>query len=127
MSKVKALTTVAELKNQIEKLSYEDKQKTLRLAYNYNADVLGYLQHLSFTVTSPIQQMMCNTNMFNVLARKEFSDNASKILTNAFPYWTKARINEELYYLNSNSTLYYDRVEWELRVIYKHYLDENNK
>ena len=121
MSKAKALTTVRELKERIDSLSDMDRQKVLRLAYNYNADEIGFIQNMSITTVGALQQMMCNEDYSSILGRRKMLKNATEILAPKFPHWTKERIAEEIQYISNHSTIYYDRLSWELNVIYKHY------
>lgn len=123
MSKAKALTTVRELKERIDSLSDMDRQKVLRLAYNFNADEIGFLQHMSMTLGTQFANLVANSDTNSYLAIKKLKNKAYDMLIKVFPYWTKDRVNEEVDYMLGHSTMYLDRMEWEMKVIYKHYIE----
>lgn len=125
MSRAKALTTVGELKERIDSLSNEDRQKVLRLAYNYNADTIGFLQHMSMTLGTEFANLVANSNTNSYLAIKKLKNKAYDMLIKVFPHWTKDRVNEEVNYMLGHSTMYLDRMEWELRVIYANYIKKD--
>ena len=121
--KYKALVKVSDLKERIDSLDTNDRNTVLRLAYNYNADTIGFMQNLSFTTVNTLQQMIHNANLNTMLGRKKLMKNATELLAPKFPHWTTERIREEIDYVLSYSTIYWNRLEWELNVIYANYID----
>lgn len=123
MSRAKALTTVGALKERIDSLSIDEKNRVLRLAYNYNANTIEFLQHMSMTLGTEFANLVANSDTNSYLAIKKLKNKAYDMLIKVFPHWTKDRVNEEVNYMLGHSTMYLDRMEWELKVIHKHYIE----
>ena len=80
-------------------------------------------QHLSGSIGSKLTQEACNINFNGSQGKKEYRQYAYELLIPKFPHWNKERVNEEVDYVLSHSTMHLNRLEWEMKVIYKHFIE----
>lgn len=112
-----------EVISNVKKLSRNDKKAVLAMALSFKKSPYDTIQNISCTTGSLLMHKALNCNPTIPGNDKIFREYAHDILSKRFPYWSKERIDEEISYFRSKTSMHTARLQWEFKVINKHFND----
>ena len=117
----KVMTQPNEVVSNVKKLSRNEKKVVLAMALSFQKSPYETIQNISCTTGSLLMHKALNCNPTIPGNVQIFREYAHEILSKRFPYWSKERIDEEISYFRSKTSMHTARMQWEFKVINKHF------
>lgn len=119
----KVMIQAHEVVSNVKKLSRNDKKAVLAMALRFKKSPYDTIQNISCTTGSLLMYKALNCNPTIPGNDQIFREYAHDILSKRFPHWSKERIDEEISYFRSKTSMHTARLQWEFKVINKHFND----
>lgn len=110
-----------EVVSSVKKLSGNEKKAVLAMALSFQKSPYETIQNISCTTGSLLMHKALNCNPTIPGNAQIFREYAHEILSQRFPYWSKERIDEEISFFRSKTSMHTTRIQWEFEVINKHF------
>lgn len=120
---IKIMIQPNEVVNNVKKLNRNEKKAVLAMALSFQKSPYETIQNISCTTGSLLMQKALNCNPTIPGNAQIFREYAHEILSQRFPYWSKERIDEEINFFRSKTSMNTARMQWEFKVINKHFND----
>ena len=110
-----------EVISSVKKLSRNERSAVLSMALSFQKSPYETIQNISCTTGSLLMHKALNCNPTIPGNPQIFREYAHEILKQRFPYWSSERIDEEIVFFRSKTSMHMTRIQWELKVINKHF------
>ncbi|WP_042275530.1 hypothetical protein [Faecalimicrobium dakarense] len=119
--KNKVMIQPEEVVKSVKKLNRNERQAVLAMALSFQKSPYETIQNISCTTGSLLMHKALNCNPTIQGNAKIFREYAHEILRQRFPYWSSERIDEEVDFFRSKTSMHTTRMQWEFKVINKHF------
>lgn len=117
----KVMTQPHEVVSSVKKLSKNEKKAVLAMALSFQKSPYETIQNISCTTGSLLMHKALNCNPTIPGNAQIFREYAHEILSQRFPYWSKERIDEEINFFRSKTSMHTTRMQWEFKVINRYF------
>lgn len=117
----KVMTQPEQVVKSVKKLNRNQRSAVLAMALSFQKSPHETIQNISCTTGSLLMNKALNCNPTVPGNAQIFREYAHEILSQRFPYWSSERIDEEISYFRSKTNMYTARMQWEFKVINKHF------